>query len=285
MFSAANKLAILALGTAVAVATACTSESERRAAAAEQLRTQAESLAASGNYEQAIALLDSIDQTYREQTDIRRKAMATRATTIESRALQQIGPAEIRMAQAQLRTDSLQKLFVHIDGPRGLEGYSVAKELAKQDVTDATGIQPRLDHEGYLCIAAVVKKRNIGLNSLSITTQDGTQQVEPISGERCINSDGTELAVFRQEEVAHVLETLEKAEGKPVKIHLNGTRGSVEVKLTPALRTALVRSWQYAMALQELRSAHIERERLERTLQTARDHRANAPVPSPADTD
>lgn len=244
------------------------------------MRVQAENLTASGDYEQAMLLLDSIDSGYHEQTAVRRNAMATRAAAIEARAMQQIGPAEEMMVRAQLRVDSLSKLFIHIDGPRGLEGYRVAQELAKQDVTDATGIQPRIDGDGYLSIAAVVKGRNIGLNSLSVTTQNGTVQNQPQSSDRVINSEGAELASFRQEEVSDMLEALAAAGGSPAKIHLNGTKGSAEIKLTPALRAALVRSWEYAMALQQLRSAHIERERLERTLQTARDHRANAPLPA-----
>ena len=96
-------------------------------------------------------------------------------------------------------------------------------------------------------------------------------------------SYGAAPTSFRQEEVAHLLEALEAADGTPVKIHLDGTKGSVEVKLTPALRVALVRSWQYAMAQQQLRAAKVERERLERTLLTARNHRANAPLPSQGD--
>lgn len=268
-------LAALILGAT----TSCTSEAERRAARAEALRLEAETLAASGDCEQSLALLDSLDRAYREQTDVRRRAMATRATAIERRSLQLIGPADSLLAASQLRVDSLGALFVHIDGPRGLEGHYVARELRTNDVTASTGIEPRVDAEGYLSIAAVVKGRRIGLNSLSITTPAGTQRVEPVDGARSIESEGTELTSFRQEEVAHLLEALAAAEGSPVSMHLDGTRGSVELKLSPAMRTALLRTWQYAMACQRLRSARIERERLERTLQTARDHRANAPLP------
>lgn len=284
MYNAANKIIIPAIVAAV-IATSCTSEAERRAKEAEQLRAQAETLVGAGQYEEAMVLLDSLDSAYREQTGVRRMGLATRAAAIEARSISEIGPADQRLAAAQLRVDSLSQLFVHIDGPRGLEGYSVAKELAKQDVTDGTGIQPRLDNDGYLSIAAVVKGKNIGLNSLSVTTQSGTVQIEPVGSDRVVNSEGTELSSFRQEEATDVLEALTAAEGTPAKIHLNGSKGSVEIRLTPQLRAALVRSWQYAMARQELRSAQIERERLERTLQTARDHRANAPVPSQAQED
>lgn len=106
--------------------------------------------------------------------------------------------------------------------------------------------------------------------------------VQPIGSDRRIDSEGAELAVFRQEEITDLLEALDRAEGTPAKIHIDGSKGSVEVKLTPALRKALTDSWHYAMARQELRSALIERERIERTLQTARDHRANAPLPPAA---
>lgn len=155
MSNAANKLAAVLM--AAAIVTACTSESEKRQAAAEALRTQAEQLVAAGSPEQAMILLDSIDSAYREQTAVRRNAMATRAAAVEARALAGIAPADTRIAQAQLRVDSLAGMFTAIEGPRGLEGYTVAREIAKQDVTVSGGIQPRLDADGYLSIAAVVK--------------------------------------------------------------------------------------------------------------------------------
>lgn len=282
MCNAASKTLLAAVALAMA-ATACTSEKERRAAAAEQLRVQAEALVASGQSEQALALLDSLDNAYGEQTAVRRNALATRAAAIEAATMERIGPAQEALVRAQLTVDSLQALFVHIEGTRGLEGHRVAKELAKNNVTASTGIEPRIDGDGHMSIAAVVKGKRIGLNSLSVTTAAGTVQTAPVSGERCIVSEGTELTSLRQEEVAEAMEAIAAAGDGPVKLHLDGSRGSVEVKLTPALRAALVRSWQYAQALQQLRSASIERERLERTLQTARDHRANAPLPSSAE--
>ncbi len=278
MFNAASKCAIIA---AVALsALSCTSESERRARAAGELHEQAAALVEEHRYEQAIALLDTIDSAYRDQTAVRRAGLATRAAAIEGLAISRIEPAGKRLALAQLAVDSLCALFAAVDGPRGLEGYSVPKELAKTEVTASTGVQPRVDGEGYLSIAAVVKGRPIGLNSISVTTAAGTVQSEPQSPDRLITSEGAELASFRQEEVTDVLEALQAAGDSPAKLHLNGLRGSVEVKLTPALRAALVRSLQYAMARQELRAAALERERLERTLRTARDHKANAPLPS-----
>lgn len=277
MCNAASKISIIAL---VAVASAaCTTEAERRAEAADNLHTQAEAMVASGAYDEAIVLLDSLDSAYREQTATRRVSLATRAAAIEGRALQQIGPAEQRLAKAQMRADSLAALFVSVDGPRGLEGYSVARELAGQNVTASTGVQPRIGADGYLTLAAVVKGKSIGLNSASVTTAGGTVAVEPAQAGRRVSSEGSELLMFRQEEVTPLLEALEQAGDGVAKMHLDGTGGSVEIKLTAELRAALVRSWQYAMARQALRSALIERERLERVLQTARDHRANAPAP------
>ena len=277
MFSAANKTLILAAATLLA--SSCTTEAERRAAAAEDLRVQAVELIKAGDHAQAMALLDSIDSAYHEQTAVRRTALSSRAEAIAGLAMQQIGPADERLAKATLRADSLAAYFVNVEGPRGLEGYAVAKDLAKQNVTATTGVQPRVDNDGYISIAAVVKGKSIGLNAISVTTQNGTVKSEIISSDRCISSEGSELTSFRQEEVAALLSALEAADGLPVKLFLDGSKGSVEVKLTENMRSALVRSWQYAQALQELRSAKIDRERLERTLATARDHIANTVQP------
>lgn len=277
MFNAINRFTFLAAATLMAVS--CTTETERRAAAAEDLRAQAAELIRAGNHTQAIAILDSLDSAYHEQTGVRRSALASRAEAIAGLAMQNIGPADERLAKATLHADSLAAYFVNVEGPRGLEGYAVAKDLAKQNVTAATGVQPRVDNDGYISLAAVVKGKSIGLNAVSVTTQSGTAKSEIISSDRCISSEGSELTSFRQEEVAAVLSALEAAGDYPAKLFLDGSKGSVEVKLTANMRTALVRSWQYSQALQELRSAKIERERLERTLATARDHIANSVQP------
>lgn len=277
MCNAANKLALAAFLAAAVFAAGCKSESQRRAERAEALRLEAETLAASGDYVQSLALLDSLDRTYREQTDTRRRAMANRASALEGYTISKMGSADSLLAASQLRADSLGALFVWVDGPRGLEGHYVANGLKGRDVTAATGLEPRVDPDGYLSIAAVVKGRSIGMNALSLTTATANVRTPAADPGRVVSSEGSELTSFRQEEVAGLMQALEAAgPDSPVALHIDGTRGSVEVKLTPELRTALVRSWQLALARQQLRSARLERERLERTLQTARNHKANA---------
>lgn len=281
MYNAASKLTIVAL-VAAAMLAGCKSEQARRAERAEALRLEAETLAANGDYEQSLALLDSLDSAYREQTDVRRSAMTTRAKAIERHSMRQIGRADSVLAAAQLCADSLAAFFVRVDGPRGLEGHYVERGIKGRDVTASTGIEPRVDEQGYLCIAAVVRGRSIGLNSLSVTTASGTLRVEPAGAGRAISSEGSELTSFRQEEVADIMQALEAAGDGPVAMQLTGSKGTADISLSPAMRTALVRSWQYAMARQRLRSALIERERLERMLRTARNHLADAPVSAPA---
>lgn len=275
MFKGVNKIASILAATAMIAG--CTTEAERRHASAEQLHADAVQLNADADFAGALVLLDSLDTAYREQTEVRRAALATRAAAIEGVTIERIGPADRELAAATIAADSLGNLFTTTDGTRGLEGYTVAKTLAKTDVTASTGIQPRLDSDGYLTLACVVKGRKIGLHGASLTTASGTASVEPIGSDRRIDSEGSELAVLRQEELTPLLEALDAAGmDAPAKLFLDGNRGSAEVKLTPTLRRALLDTWHYALARQRLRSARIERERLERTLQTARDHRANS---------
>ena len=129
---------------------------------------------------------------------MRRNALATRAAAIEAATMERIGPAQEALVRAQLTVDSLQALFVHIEGTRGLEGHRVAKELAKNNVTASTGIEPRIDGDGYMSIAAVVKGKRIGLNSLSVTTAAGTVQTAPVSGERCLGRGSLRLRCVRR---------------------------------------------------------------------------------------
>jgi hypothetical protein len=59
---------------------------------------------------------------------------------------------------------------------------------------------------------------------------------------------------------------------------VSGGKGSVNIKLSAADCEAISASWQFATLKDNLRRALIERERLERQLQIARDQKANAPA-------
>jgi hypothetical protein len=93
-----------------------------------------------------------------------------------------------------------------------------------------------------------------------------------------IKVEGSELLSFTQEEVADAAKWVENHKNMNECI-INGTKGQCAVKISAKERHAIVDAWHYAQALQTLRQTSIRREKLERRLQTARDHIANLYTP------
>jgi hypothetical protein len=93
-----------------------------------------------------------------------------------------------------------------------------------------------------------------------------------------VKVEGSELLSFTQEEMADAALWVEN-HANLTECTINGSKGQSSVKITPKDRQAFVDAWHYAQALQTLRQSSIRREKLERRLQTARDHIANLYTP------
>ena len=129
-----------------------------------------------------------------------------------------------------------------------------------------------------LWVFAVFAPGNIGLNKLAVTTASGQNFTLDV-----FSNDGQVGSI-----VASVAEPLGKYLSQhpddPAKAFvLSGSKGKAEGKLSSAFSTATAESYNYAVAKNGLRSALINREKLERRLSIARQQAANgAPAENPA---
>ncbi len=255
--------------------TGCTM-GERKDAEALYARSQAE--IENGNYAAAIEVLDTLNARYPGQVAVRRNALGLRARAMEGLAMDSIGLADAELAAATIAEDSLRALFRHVPPPApGMEGYWLPTGTSERAMA-STGIQARVNDDGYLYMVAALNGRRIGLRAIELKAGSQTVRSGAISAARLVTVGSTETASFNQEEVAEFGPWLAEHPSAN-KIVFVGTSTTTQATLTPAMRAEIELCHNFAMAVQAKRMATIRREKYERMLRAARDQMANHTQP------
>lgn len=263
---------------------ACTGESaEHKAATA--LSNSADSCMAAGDFARAISLLDSLNNAYPKEIDIRKASNLKRAKAFEGLALSQIPRLDAQLDSLNAVVAALYPDFIQEQSTSSLSPYALYKSIAGQSLTSGAGIQPRVnvsadDAADTPWSIAVNAGKNIGLNAIETVTKNGHRfRMEAYS------ADG-QMGTVTPEAAAEAAGYLFDNPGDPaVSATLSGTRGQVNVKLNASTSQAIAESWNYACTKARLRASLVNRERVEQQLQIARDQAANAATPDNDNTD
>ncbi len=262
----------LAFVTALLV-TACHQKNPEEEAANTYMQNANAALQA-GDYASALVWMDSVDKRCPNQIDVRLQVTILRAQTMQSATIAQISRVDSLMATSLRDIEALEPLMKHISGD-DLEGYYVVADAYKPDFINSTGIEPRVNDANFtFYIVAQNRGREIKISQITLNTETSefSSQVLPDGTARLQTVEGGELASFLPEEVYDLGAW---AAQNPIKgAVINGRSGNVPVKLNDNQASAFGIAWRYANAKLTNRQAHMERERLERQLQIARDHEA-----------
>lgn len=258
----------LPLLVAAALMTGC-SGTDSRTEQAQALLEQARASVARKDYAAAVTALDTLDKKYRDCTALRREGTILRTEALRDLTLDSISANDARLTELQRAVDAGASRFRRVD-VAGTEGYYVLASEQKSWNLNKTGIQPRIEPDGYFYIAVNLNGRTIGLNALSA---GGVRSGAGSS----VAVEGSEVMNLRQEQAQPFVEALAGG-GAPVKVTLCGTRGNLPLTLDRKAVDAIGETWSYALARQELRLKLIQRERLERQLARLRDALANLPA-------
>lgn len=270
MFNAISRYVCAA---AVLVAAVACGNSERDSAKA--LLDESRQAVEKHDYNKAFELLDTLNVRYRAQTEVRREALVLRAQAMEGMAMDSISAGDRALAEATLALDAFDGKFKHIDSSVGLDGYYLPDGVSDKVMT-ATGIQPRVSDDGHFYIVANVQGRSIGLESIEFSANGASVSSAALSPSRVITVEGSEIASFTPEDLEGIASWL-IANPDLSRCVLHGSKGNLDVKLTPAIKKQLVECAAYAEALQAKRLALVHREKYERMLAAARDQLANMP--------
>ena len=243
---------------------------------AEELMTRTETEISGGNYSGALVLLDTLNQRYPAQTDVRRQALRLRARAMEGLVSDSISEVSRALAEATVAVDQWKGKFRHVESSVGLDGYYIP-EGASQKVMNATGIEPRVSEKGLFYIVANVQK-NIGLRSVEFTDGVSSVSSSEISPARVVSVEGCQTASFNPEDLEGVGEWFADRSGKGLKVIFHGSKGNATAAIDAKLRNNFVDCYQYSTALRAPELSSIKREKFERMLATARDQLANPPA-------
>lgn len=276
MFNA--RINIAALTTAI-VLTACgPSEAEKKHAAAEELAAQIETDLNSGNYIDAISLIDSLNTAYPDEVELRKSTLLSRARAMEGMVMDSIPVYDEILTRVTLEKDSLDSFFVNVSVP-GHDSYRVDRAVSDASFTSHTTAQPRLGDEQIPWTLAI----NIAGKTPHITgirlTVDGTTEARVTAknaADRRVIGAGGEMFSFGPEEAWQISEALaEVPKNAKVVLVVEGEKGDVNIAVNERLRSAIERTARRAQLIREDHDARLNRELLERKLIIARDQIAN----------
>lgn len=265
MFNVVNKFSLVVF---IAIML-CSCGNKHREEAAE-LCTAAENEVKSGNYEQAIVILDTLDVRYASEVELRRSAMKYRAMAVEGLTIRRIAIVDDTLALLKSQMDELETKFEYVENPgKGLGGNFVAKTLVKGNYD----ILPRINDEGYFTISVKIG-RPIGFKYITFISDNGSFSTQNIDVQRLVSVENSEMTVLQQEDVAKAMEWL--CNQSDIKSYeLVGAKTSIKQAMKAPMLQALKETWHFAQTKQYYRLSLIEREKLERKLQLCRNQLAN----------
>lgn len=252
------------------LAVACKSEKQADSAA-QSLMDEANSAFEAADYSRATLLLDSLQKTYPGEIELQREGMSLRPKVIEKATLLQISTNDSLSVTSQATAQNLKGKLKWVKNPRLAEGFWVASDSYNPDFMNTTGIQGRVTEIGEFYIVSSV---NPAINHTSIALSNGASSVATptvaYDGESNYRYEGSEVITFSPAQSDTIGRFALDNNGKALTLSFRG-KSTKSVKLSAKQVTALADAYAYSQAILKGRDLAAERQRLEATLQVARN--------------
>jgi hypothetical protein len=271
MFNAVNKYAIL--GCITLWLSACSNNTDDGNSGAEDLYNQIEAAISAKNNQLAIELIDSLNKAYPKDIKTRGMALKLKPKAIEGQTIEQIQSADAELAVLEAKVDSLGKLFEKVSSPEIVESYYVQKDTRNKSLMTSTAIEPRLSEGHEFYIEAIIQGL-IGLNRIALDSANSN--VIPQGDDRSFATGSCELAIFAGDDAKAIGEYATTIPNKGATLTFKGTKGNRSITLNAKQVSAIANAYTYSTSYVQLQKCRMERERLERQLQIARDQIANS---------
>lgn len=271
MYSAYRKLLLAAAITgAVAVSTASCGRSDEQKA--RQYLDRATTMLSSADYSGALAALDSLNTLFPAEVKVRREGMALRPQIIERQSLRQLEHCDSVLASLTIQSDRLKGVLKHV--PDAFEGYYTTAALAGKVPAEKSGLYARMSPDGVFMVIASSTRSALSTGvTLSTSSQSVSTPEVPHDGERNDRSRGVEIITFMPSECDTLGSFAAANPGAPIKLTFNGAK-PYEIPLPADQAAALGEVYIASRTFAALRAAQLEKSRLEKQLQTARNQRA-----------
>ena len=254
------------------VATGCSiSETKKANALVDQIQNNIES----GNYCDAILLIDSLNKTFPEQTEARKTTLLSRAQAMEGLIRDSIYITETEMVKVQLELDSLKQFFIPVQ-ERNLPGYIIDKTVKDVNLLKGNAIQPRLGDALSPWVLEVSTTGKSEIYGLQTTIDGHIIDIRANNAQnRRVEGSGIEMLSFSCDEVDILGNSLSGFSSQPLKLTVLGNKKNVEIIVSPEIQNAIWRTYRFALLRDNNQKLHAKRELLERKLIVAQNQIVN----------
>jgi hypothetical protein len=260
----------IAVGGALLLLASCNS-GKQTDSNAQALFDEANAAFEAADYSRATSLLDSLQKAYPGEIALQREGMALRPKVIEKSTLLQISTNDSLSVLAQASAEQLKGKLKWVKNPRLVEGYWVAAAGYNPNFMNTTGIQGRVSEIGEFYIVSSVAA---SINHTSVALSNGSASVATpavaYDGESNYRYNGTEVITFSPQQSDTIGNFALQNSGRPLTLTFRGKQNKSQ-QLSAAQVTALADAYAYSQAILQGRELATERQRLEATLQVARN--------------
>lgn len=237
------------------------------------------------DYALATTLLDSLQKTFPSELGIQRESMALRPKVIEQTAVVQLQQLDSLDAADTSTLTSLKPALKWIKTPGMIEGYWIDAKAYNPNFMNTTGIEARVNEIGqFYIVSSVNPAGSLKHTSITLKTASGsaTTPTVPYDGESNYRIGGGEVITFSPEQsdtigaaALHAVSTNPSVSGTLI---FNGAKTNKSIRLTAAQTAAIANAYRYSSAVIRARDNQVQRQKLNRTIEIARQQAAKASV-------
>lgn len=271
MFNAAIKP--IAIASILLALSSCGKSQET--ADAEALLAQASEALEAGDADRANILIDSLQAAFPAQTDVQREALTLRPKVMEALIVKKLVTTDSLIAEYSALNERLAPKMKKVTDKELLEPYYVPTSVYNAEFMNTTGVQPRVDEIGRFFIISSVCGRGLRHESLSFKSAAGEVSTGAIPSGSDMNFvvGNNEMITFSPEQCDTVGQFVTANLGSPVTVTFKGKKNFSQ-KLTPAQAQAFADAYAFSKSIIQARDLTVQREKLDRQLQVARDQQA-----------
>lgn len=266
-----NQLKISALAAlALTMASCGSSEADSQSSEAAQLLDQATLCMQQADYDGCLTLLDSVAKNYKTDTAAIRRVINMRPAAIEKLSQVEMVGNDSLIALEEVRVGELRKAMREVKLPNA-GSYFVANKAYDPNFITSTGISARTDEYGFFYIVSAlngpdIKYTSVGLKSA--TASANTPEVA-LDNARNYSREGARIVTFTTSESKPLGELVAANPTESFTLEFNGVSPK-SVKLSKEQVEAVAQTFAYSQAVDSLRKAYLNRERLQRRLEVAK---------------
>lgn len=241
----------------------------------ENLYSNIENQIASGKWNEATILIDSLNSAYPDELDYRRKTMLLRAKAIEGMVRDSIPFADEEIARTEEEIKELSTCFITVK-EKGLPDFEIDKNASKVNILSGNVLQPRIENNGNSWVLVVSTKGNINIKGLEANIDNSLVSIDVGNPElRRVTGSGVEMFTFSAEELAPLVEAMNNNDPQTFILNIIGEKAKVAIKVSPDMQTAILRTARLVELNELHRKALVRRELLERKLIIAQNQIVN----------